>query len=250
MSLYQISDPNKPNHESAISDRDIDGAVVQTVDGIQYYDYDVLSKPGISGSNILVPPQNYGTGVNPGIDESGKVEMEFSDFNVGSMDSALEEINNGRVGNINIVGTRLPKEAEIVINKDNQATSIKGIIEETSLSNIFFSDMNMDAIQQSIRYGVNKSTGKNISRQSDTTIYIIMRSIMLQYANFRISTTNLAEEIRSLNRKVIDYSVENISSNARQYIGYLQDLEKLPTPMDLPAYHNKNNFTYDISNLL
>lgn len=77
-----------------------------------------------------------------------------------------------------------------------------------------------------------------------------MRSIMLQYANFSVSTENLLDEIRSLNQRVIDYSAENISSNVQQYMGYLSDIEKLPIPIERPSYQNKNNFTYDISNLL
>ncbi|MBT7554878.1 MAG: hypothetical protein HN599_06285, partial [Flavobacteriaceae bacterium] len=61
---------------------------------------------------------------------------------------------------------------------------------------------------------------------------------------------DLAEEIRALNSRVVEYCADNISSNVQQYIGYIKDLEKLPVPMDRPVYHNKNNFTYDISNLL
>ena len=73
---------------------------------------------------------------------------------------------------------------------------------------------------------------------------------MLQYANFKISSEKLIDEIRGLNQRVIDYSSENISSNVQQYMGYLNDIEKLPTPIDRPSYQNKDNFTYDISNLL
>ena len=110
--------------------------------------------------------------------------------------------------------------------------------------------MNIDAIQKSIRYGVNKSTGQVVAKQSDNTIYVVMRSILLQYANFRVSSQNLVEEIRSLNKRVIDYCVENVSSNVQQYMGYIKDIERLPIPMNHPLYHNKKNFTYDISNML
>ena len=38
-------------------------------------------------------------------------------------------MNNGRVGDIEVLDINLPKEGDIVINKDNQDTSVKGIVE-------------------------------------------------------------------------------------------------------------------------
>ena len=53
--------------------------------------------------------------------------------------------------------------------------------------------------------------------------------------------------IKRLNDKVVEYSVENISSNVLQHDGYIKDLSKLPTPMDRPVLSNSTkNFTYDI----
>ena len=77
-----------------------------------------------------------------------------------------------------------------------------------------------------------------------------MRSIMLQFANFRTGVDNIVDEVRRLNEMVVEYSVENITSNVKQHQGYIKDLSKLPTPLDNPVYHNKRSFTYDISNLL
>jgi hypothetical protein len=73
---------------------------------------------------------------------------------------------------------------------------------------------------------------------------------MLQFANFRTGVDNIVDEVRRLNAKVVGYSVGNISSNVKQHQGYIEDLSKLPVPMDMPVYHNKRSFTYDISNLL
>ena len=77
-----------------------------------------------------------------------------------------------------------------------------------------------------------------------------MRSIMLQFANFRTGIDNIVDEVRRLNEKVIEYAVDNVSSNVKQHKGYVDKLSKLPVPMDMPVYHNKSNYTYDISNLL
>lgn len=258
MSLYQTSDSNLPNYESQFSFRDIDRSIVTRMNDIDYYDYDITEKRLVSGpgdSRILAPveldsglPQRRTD--TPGEDR----EIIGPNFILGgdntSLTQRIDSVNNGRVGDIEVLDFNLPKEGDIVINKDNQDTSVKGIVEKTAVSDVFFSDMNIDVIHKSIRYGVNQRTGKVVARQSDNTIYIVMRSILLQYANFRVGAADLAEEIRSLNSRVVEYCADNISSNVQQYVGYIKDLEKLPVPMDRPVYHNKNNFTYDISNLL
>ena len=77
-----------------------------------------------------------------------------------------------------------------------------------------------------------------------------MRSVLLQFANFGTDVSNLAEEIRKLNARVVNYCVGEVGSNTRQYVMYLEDLTKLPTPIDRPGYVGSDSYTYDISNLL
>lgn len=252
-----MTDKKLPYYESQFSERDIDRDIVTTINeggrNVNYYDYDITSNNLVSGQiggNIITP-----TNTDYGIPQRRNGEDIIGpDFSLGNERSSLTEridsVNNGRVSDIEVLDFNLPKEGDIIINKDNQETSIKGIVEKTAVSDLFFSDMNLDVIQQSIRYKVNQRTGKVVSRQSNNSIYIIMRSILLQYANFRVSVADLAEEIRGLNSRVIDYCVDNISSNVQQYVHFVKDLEKLPTPLDRPVYHNKNNFTYDISNIV
>jgi len=260
MSLYTTKPDQFNTGPVAANGIDVDNAVISLVDGGKYQikDYDILSRPTTSGTGIQIPAElDNGipyipevVGVEDGSNIYGTQELFLGDSTT-SLDERLEVVNNGRVGNIEVLESGLPSgDSDLVINKDNRETSIKGIVERSATSDLFFSDMNMDVIHKSIRYGVNKSTGQVVAKQSDNTIYIVMRSIMLQYANLRTSGDNLAEEIRSLNQRVIDYCVENVSSNVQQYLGYIKDIERLPIPMNHPLYHNKNNFTYDISNLL
>ena len=223
----------------------------------QIMDYDILSRPIKSGTDVLVPSvQDNGIPKIPtkSVDKDGNPIYQMDRLILGGDDTTLnkrlESINNGRVGDIDIVSRPINTDGDIVIKKDDQESSIKGILETTALSENFFSEMNVDIIQKVIRYNVNKGTGQIISNQSKESLYIIMRSILLQYGNFRVSTENLVEELKSLNQKVIDYCVENISTNVFQYIDYVKELGNLPTPMDRPVYHNKQNYTYDISNLL
>tara|TARA_B100001093_G_scaffold511442_1_gene579282 strand:- start:231 stop:1034 length:804 start_codon:yes stop_codon:yes gene_type:complete len=267
MTIYQTYNSNLPNYElpqdneadkPGITERDVDKQVVYTdINGHSFYDYDIKSKPTAFGPASIIPTQ-----VDSGIpqysretDIDGEDVYSVDQLIVGNSSASLGEfidvVNNGRVNDINVRNEKfISDDADVTIHKDNKLTSIKGILEESSLNNNFFSDVNIDAIQKMIRYNVYKSTDNIISNQPDHILYIVMRSILLQYGNFRVETENIIKELHKLNKKVVDYCSENISSNVLQYINYVNELENLPIPMDRPVYHNKQNFTYDISNLL
>ncbi|MAD57182.1 MAG: hypothetical protein CMK44_01235 [Porticoccus sp.] len=274
MSLY-ISDTNKPRqggYDESIG-LDIDEAVVRDAPGTDqsYYDYDLLIK-GVSGSGVVIPSDlddgfpklsdyNFRDTSSKmyqkaeqredGMAQAFQLKAFVSDDQKSTLDTMLEGANNGLVSDVDVMRDNpLPPETSLVIIKDNKDTSIKGILEDNSINDIFFSDMNTKVIQDTIRYRVNVETGEVIAKQSDNELYIIMRSIMLQFANFRTGIDNIVDEVRRLNDKVVEYSVENVSSNVKQHKGYVDKLSKLPVPLDMPVYHNKANYTYDISNLL
>ena len=110
--------------------------------------------------------------------------------------------------------------------------------------------MNTNIIHDTIRYRVYNNTGNVVSRQSENELFIIMRSILLQYGNFRSGYDELKNEIIDLNKKVVDYCTEYVSSQASQHMQYVNELERLPTPINFPESSREFNYTYDISNLL
>ena len=214
------------------------------IGGKEYGDYEILKQGRVGGSNFLVP-HTRSSEVN--INKKGDENI----FNTMSLDNSLQNINNGRLTDINNVqGNLFSKSQDIVLNKDNHETSIKGILEDTALNTIFFSDTNTDVINKTIRYRVNQMTGKSIDFQSSKEIFIVMRSILLQYGNFRVESQRVVNEIKKLNEQVIKYCSENIASNLKQHMEYINDIGKLPVPLNKPAYENKQNYTYDISNIL
>jgi len=261
MSTYISNEgPRVGDYDEAIG-LDIDGELVGGV-GTNLYDYDLLSRPSVSGSGVLIPGEvdagfpslsDYPETINP--DGSKTVGRNLASFlsedQSGSLDTMEDRVNNGRLGSVNIVSEiNVPENTDIIINKDNRVSSIKGILEENSLNSLFFGETNTKVIQDTIRYRVYKNTDQVISDQSENDLFIIMRSIMLQFANFRTDVDHIVDEIKRLNDRVLDYAVENVTSNVKQHQGYVNDLSKLPVPMDMPVYHNKRSFTYDISNLL
>ena len=116
-----------------------------------------------------------------------------------------------------------------------QSRLIVGIMEASPLSNAFFSIDNIQRVQNLLRYRVFKETqGKFvISEQSEIELVIIMRSTYFQNAR-NDPTESIAEQIRILNHIVGNYAVGNIISKAKQYIGYIQDIESNPVPIPLP----------------
>ena len=139
---------------------------------------------------------------------------------------------------------------EPVIFNTRRSYSLKGIIQETPMSNLFFSDLNVKAIQMTIRYLIHESKAKMIGYQSENELFVIMRSIYLQNANSILTSDKMLTNLRVLNKMVVDYSVKNIGDQLDQYDGYLQKISRAPVPMEHPRAGNTDGYTYDISNIM
>lgn len=181
----------------------------------------------------------FTTGDNPDLDRFGQYD---------AMGKLTSEINTGLVRDItkNISDEELLEDT--VIFRTEKEDSVKGILEQSDVNKIFFSKANIDALQQMIRYNVYKTNNNAIiSLQSEEELFIIMRSILLQYGN--MVTPEPIEEVKRLNKILVDKITNKMNSEVAGYVGYIVDMEKLPEPIQLPEYLNKNNFTYDMTNI-
>ena len=227
--------------------------------GTKYGDYDEYIQPRVSGGESIIPHDRHSSLHRKYLetkDKDGERIYNMKDFldlnQKGTMDDMIVE-GNGRVSDVKLsVSDAFVKQpVDLTMVHDNTETSIKGILDGNAVNTIFFSDMNVKVLQNALRYGVYKRTGKVVDEQSPNELYIVMRSIMLQYANFQTSASAVIEEVRRLNTKILIYCIENVTSNVLQQIQCIKELETLPVPIDRPAYVDKpNNYTYDISNLL
>jgi hypothetical protein len=98
----------------------------------------------------------------------------------------------------------------------------------------YFSEANMDRVQNMIRYHVWLGSNKRhiISKQSAIELEIIMRSIYLQHA--RNLPCKIGEQVHELNKMVVTWCVQKILSEVDQYLNYLQNLDTLPQELELP----------------
>lgn len=113
---------------------------------------------------------------------------------------------------------------------NKQDVGIEHAINTNDLNSLFFSDFNVEALQHGIRYTVYTKTQKTIDQQSERELRVIMRSIYLQYG--KNLPSNIVNQVRDLNKRVLDYVVPKIIVELNQYKTYLQDASALPIPMD------------------
>lgn len=108
----------------------------------------------------------------------------------------------------------------------------KGIIASNEVSELFFSDINIDALQQGIRYGVyRRSNGQHvIGNQSVDELKVIMRSIYLQHCDNL--PFDVVEQVRDLNTHVLNYAIPTIVKELTLYNTYRKDQATLPVPLD------------------
>ena len=130
------------------------------------------------------------------------------------------------------------------INVKNKTTeyreALTGNLESSMLSKAFFSEKNIQIIQNGIRAGVyERSKGEIIpAPQNIENIKIIMRSIFLQYAeNYPQDVTG---QIKRLNDLVLDYAVNNVYNESVAYVNYIKDQSSLVTPMERPLQNDRD----------
>ena len=140
---------------------------------------------------------------------------------------------NGRVDLIsNMPKLQLPQYQNIRA-KNNTYTreATVGQLTRNSVSDLYFSLENIEALHEAIRYRVYvESSGQfTIDRQSDNELKTVMRSIYLQ---FGIGNNDCVGQVRKLNARVLEWIVPEVLNNLLQYARYKQDVSTLPMPMD------------------
>jgi hypothetical protein len=147
-------------------------------------------------------------------------------------------MSNGRI-NINVPNTtnlfamkdKIPNQSRCGGFRD----ALTGSWEDTLLSRAFFSEANMQALQNGIRAGVyNSSSGQYIiGEQSSDELKIIMRSIFLQ--NSKNLPSNITQQITALNDDVLEYAVRQVYREAEGYMKYQRDVSTMHVPIALPV---------------
>ena len=111
----------------------------------------------------------------------------------------------------------------------------EGLWTDTNLSQAFFSQQNIQIIQNGIRAGVyHKSNGQyTIGPQDCDSLKIVMRSIYLQHSANQ--PNNITQQVVELNKIVLNYCIQQVYSEAQGYMKYLDDASTLVVPIAHPV---------------
>ena len=132
-------------------------------------------------------------------------------------------------------GQQQPLNTSIITNQ----------IEPNKLTAAYFSKKNLDYIQQQIITGVKTQFQKDITRQSDTQVQIVMRSIYFQFG--KNNNQPLQTQLDDLNNLVIAECIRIIGPNIMQYEGYIRDVTNPIPTVPLPeSATNKGRNTFSL----
>ena len=149
----------------------------------------------------------------------------------------MNKVNNGRV-NIKSPNTSALFQMYDKIPANQCATfrnATEGLWNETPLSQAYFSQQNIQILQNGIRAGVYKrSNGQYIIGPQDCdSLKIIMRSVFLQYSANQ--PHNISQQIAELNKIVLQYCIQQVYSEAQGYMKYVDDVSTLVVPISHPV---------------
>ena len=164
----------------------------------------------------------------------------------------LDLENNGRVVIVQPPGSEVLFKMTEKISLKNKATEYRnplaGDLECSILSQVFFSQENIQIIQNGLRAGVYEMSQQRyrIPNQNIDNLKIIMRSMYLQFAEHK--PDDITAQVEALNKLVLDYCVPQVYNEAVGYEKYTRDQSTLVVPLELPQYHDRQYKQLELKN--
>ena len=98
---------------------------------------------------------------------------------------------------------------------------------------LFFSKSNVDNIQQTIKNIVLKTLNVELTENQNTeSLLMVMRYVYLQDGRFL--KYNINEQVRMLNKKLLNIIMPDIITGVKQQLGYIKYINSPLTPIDRP----------------
>jgi len=173
------------------------------------------------------------------------------DVGVSSASITIEQIEQERrqkIGNPDLQRERYNYYQEDKSKDTTIARQVlRGTFEDTLLNQLYFSQKNIDILQNALRYNVWKESNGQfvIGKQDNTELIITMRGIFLSRA--RNLPCSIREQIKCLNNYVINEITPKIISQVHQYNRYIYDASHLygenplPHPVNVSSKGTKIN---------
>ena len=136
---------------------------------------------------------------------------------------------NGRVNIVNQFDLFDKIPTSVAATPYTDAT--KGILEESNLSNVFFSAENITEIQKAIIVNVKQLTNYIIPPQNSDIIKNIMWFYYLEFSAHK-NNVSIEEQVKSLNKKVLEHSIPGIIESINADVKYRHDISHMHVPME------------------
>ena len=140
--------------------------------------------------------------------------------------------SNGRVDILGPIGTQFNFADKIPVKQcAGYRDPLNGTWTGSLLSTMFFSEENMNILQNAIKKGVYDRSNKQfvIGNQNCDELKIIMRSIYLQHCNNL--PVNIKFQVEKLNNLVTNYAIDQVYKEAIGYMKYKYDASTLVVPI-------------------
>ena len=139
---------------------------------------------------------------------------------------------NGRVDILGPIGPAFGFADRIALKPClSYREALTGQQENSLLSCTYFSDTNIQSLQNQIRQGVFERSNGNfkIGEQDCDELKIIMRAIFLEHS--KNLPTRIDDQIKVLNDKVLYFAVDQVYQSAVSYLKYIRDASTLADPI-------------------
>ena len=160
-------------------------------------------------------------------------------------------MNNSANGRVNIMGPNVSTKFSMMdkiplTTKTDYSNVLTGTFERTRLSDAYFSQKNIQIIQNALRKGVYDKSNQKIliDQQPEDQIVSVMRSMFYQHS--KNLQDNIPQQIQELNNYVINFCVNAVFHEAVAYLKYKEDSSKMHMPMQGPIYSSKTNKTLEM----
>ena len=159
----------------------------------------------------------------------------------------MNNCSNGRVDILGPIGPQFKFADKIPLKHcTSYRDALIGSWTDTVLSIMFFSEENINILQNLIKKGVYVQSNKQfiIGNQNCDELKIIMRSIYLQHCNNL--PYDIKYQISTLNDLVAKYAIKQIYSEAVSYIKYKYDASTMHTPINLATNTSSKGNTLEL----
>ena len=163
----------------------------------------------------------------------GQEQDEYFDKGQGIPQLDTDNINLETVHKTNFLFTQdhvndynsMAKQSQKVVGKNAD-----------KVSEVFFSDKNINRIQKKIKEEVYIKTNKKYRLDVDQDSQDLMVAMSALFTNnAKFLPCKIVSQVKKLNQEVVDYIVPDMITQIKQYYGYIDDINNELEPLDRPV---------------